>query len=79
MACGTSFVYPNGHLAIGGLKADYNNYKAYGARDDTAAFPGAHRKRRAVHAAVPGHNHHYARDGDADRYGHAARSAPHDR
>jgi methanesulfonate monooxygenase subunit alpha len=32
--------YPNGHLAIGGLKADYHNYKAYDARDDSKAFPG---------------------------------------
>ena len=33
-------VYPNGHLAIGGLKADYDNYKGYSARDESAAFPG---------------------------------------
>lgn len=32
--------YPNGHLAIGGLKADYHNYKGYSARDDSKAFPG---------------------------------------
>ena len=32
--------YPNGHLAIGGLKADYHNYKGYTARDDSKAFPG---------------------------------------
>jgi methanesulfonate monooxygenase large subunit len=32
--------YPNGHLAIGGLKADYHNYKAYGAREESKAFPG---------------------------------------
>ncbi len=40
MAARDMRVYPNGHLAIGGLKADYNNYKAYGTRDDSAAFPG---------------------------------------
>lgn len=33
-------VYPNGHLAIGGLKADYGSYKAYAARNDSTAFPG---------------------------------------
>ena len=32
--------YPGGHLAIGGLKADYHNYKAYGVREDSKAFPG---------------------------------------
>ncbi len=33
-------VYPNGHLAIGGLKADYDSYKGYGGRDAHLAFPG---------------------------------------
>jgi len=33
-------VYPNGHLAIGGLKADYDSYQAYGERRDSLAFPG---------------------------------------
>lgn len=33
-------VYPNGHVAIGGLKADYDNYENYGVRSKSLALPG---------------------------------------